>query len=81
MTWDVILGYASGLRLVAPEMDHLTLLRTLLVVHTCDAVLCRVFAHNNGYSKTRWTIAGLIFGIWAVAVLIALPRWLRPLRQ
>ncbi len=73
MTWDVLLGYATGLRLVAPDMDPGTLLRTLLVINICNAVMCRLFAHNNGYSKSWWTVAGFILGIWAVATLIMLP--------
>ena len=33
-----------------------------------------LFAHNNGYPKNVWTALGFIGGIWAVAVLILLPR-------
>lgn len=78
MTWDVLLGYASGLRLFAPDIDPATLLRTLLVINTCQAVMCRLFAHNNGYSKNFWTVAGFLTGIWAVVVLILLPARRRP---
>ena len=74
MTWDVILGYATGIRLVAPGIDPGTLLRTLVVVNTCDAVMCYLFAHNNGYSKRFWTVAGFVFGAWAMALLILLTR-------
>ena len=74
MTWDVVLGYLTGLRLLAPELDPATLVRTAVVVHTCDAVLCRLFAHNNGYPKNLWTALGFVFGIWAVAVLVLLPK-------
>jgi hypothetical protein len=74
VSWDVALGYLTGLRLLAPHMAPGTLLRTALVVHTCDAVMCRLFAHNNRYPKNLWTLLGLVFGIWAVAVLIVLPR-------
>jgi hypothetical protein len=73
MPWDVFLGYFTGVRLVAPHIDAATLLRTLLVVHTCDAVMCRLFAYNNGYPKNLWTVFGFVFGVWAVAVLIVLP--------
>ena len=74
MTWDVFLGYFTGLALLRPDLDPTALLRTVLVVHTCDSVMCRLFAHNNGYSKNWWTVLGFVFGIWAVAVLIILPR-------
>jgi hypothetical protein len=79
--WDVILGYFTGLRFLNPAMDGATLLRTALVVHTCDAVMCRLFAHNNGYPKNLWTALGFVFGIWALAVLIILPNRSARLRQ
>jgi hypothetical protein len=74
VTWDVLLGYFTGLRLLAPELDPATLVRTAAVVHTCDAIMCRLFAHNNGYPKNAWTVLGFLFGIWAVTVLILLPK-------
>ena len=72
--WAVVLGTWTGLRWLNPEMDGATLLRTALVVHICDAIMCRLFAHNNGYSKNLWTALGFVCGIWAVAVLIVLPK-------
>jgi hypothetical protein len=74
MSWDVLLGYFTGLRLLAPHLEPTTLLCTALVVHTCDSIMCRLFAHNNGYPKNLCTVLGLVFGIWAMAVLIVLPR-------
>ena len=74
MTWDVVLGYVTGLRIISPDITAATLLRTTIIVHITDAILCRLFAHNNGYSKNLWTTLGLIFGIWAVAVLLVLPK-------
>lgn len=74
MSLDVFLGYFTGLRLLAPDMQLETLLSTALVVHTCDAVMCRLFALNNRYPKNLWTLLGFVFGIWAVAVLVLLPR-------
>ena len=74
MTWDVLLGYFTGLRFLATDIDPATLVRTVLVVHICDSIMCRLFAHNNGYPKNLWTLLGFVFGIWAIAVLILLPR-------
>ena len=74
MSWEVLLGYLTGLRWINPQLDSATLLRTALVVHTADAVLCRLFAHNNGYSKNLWTVLGFLFGMWAVAVVLLLPK-------
>src|SRR5262249_16378838 len=63
---DTALAYLTGLRWIDPHLDSATLVRTALVVHTCDAVLCRLFAHNNGYSKNLWTALGFCFasGRW-----------------
>jgi hypothetical protein len=36
--------------------------------------MCRLFAVNNGYPKNLWTGLGLVGGVWAVALLILLPR-------
>jgi hypothetical protein len=74
MTWYVFLGYFTGLRLFASDLDPGTLLRTVLVIHICDSIMCRLFAHNNGYPKNLWTVLGFVFGIWAVAVSLILPR-------
>jgi len=74
VSWTTFLGYASGLYLLAPPMDPATLVRTVLLVHILDGIMCRVFAHNNGYPKNLWMILGLVFGVWAVAILILLPR-------
>lgn len=69
-----VLGTLSGLRFVAPAMDAPALLGTGLVVLVCHAILCRIFAHLNGHPKNLWTALGLIGGLWAVAVLVLLPR-------
>jgi hypothetical protein len=74
VSWDVVLGYFTGLRVLSPHLDPETLVRTALLIHICDSIMCRLFAHNNGYPKNVWTVLGFLFGIWAVAVLILLPR-------
>jgi len=72
---EAVLGYLTGLRYLAPyPLDLPTLLATGLVVNTCDAMMCRLFARNNGYPVRLWTVLGFVFGIWAVAVFILLPR-------
>jgi len=50
----------------------------MLVIHVCDAIMCRLFARNNGYPVALWTLLGFVGGVWAVAVLIMLPRRERP---
>ena len=74
MTLPLVIAYLSGLVFVAPDLPVPALLGTALALHVCDAILCRLFAHNNGYPKNLWTGLGLLAGLWAVAVLILLPR-------
>jgi hypothetical protein len=68
-----IVGYLTGLLLVRPDIEPTTLLRTASVVHILDAVLCRIVAGHSGRRKTPWTIAGLVFGVWALGILFLLP--------
>jgi hypothetical protein len=71
---ELVLGWLTGLRLLAPyALDLPTLLATGLVVNVCNAIFCRLVARNNGYPPVVWTALGVVFGIWAVAVLIVLP--------
>ena len=74
MTLATFLGYWSGLAFVAPDLGLPALVGTTLALHVCYAIMCRLIAHNNGYSKATWTLLGLIGGIWAVAVVVLLPR-------
>jgi len=71
---NTFLGILSGLRLLRAEIPLPTLVATMIVVNICDAVMCRLFAHNNGYPKNLWTVIGLVFGIWGVAALIVIPK-------
>jgi hypothetical protein len=74
VSWDIALAYLTGFRWINPDLTGAALLRTVLVVHITDAILCRLFAHNNGYSKNLWTALGLVFGLWAITVLLLLPK-------
>ena len=74
MSFEVFLGYFTGLRFLTAELSLPALLGTALVVHFLDAIMCRLFAYNNGYPKNLWTVLGLFFGIWAVATLVLLPK-------
>jgi hypothetical protein len=68
-----LFGYLSGILFIKSEMDATTLVRTAGLVHILDAILCRVIAGHSGRPKLPWTIAGLVFGIWALATLFLLP--------
>ena len=71
---ETFLGYLSGLILLEPNLPLATLLPTMFVVNTCDAFMCRLFARNNGYPQNLWFAVGFVFGIWAVAALILVPK-------
>ena len=73
MTFEAILGYGTGLALLAPDMPFATLWRTALLVHVCDAVVCGILAYNGNRPRWRWAALGLVAGIWAVALLLVLP--------
>ena len=74
MTLATLIGYTSGLAFVAPQLSDHALVGTGIAVQICDAIMCRLFARNNGYPRGTWTLLGLAGGLWAVAVLILLPR-------
>jgi len=80
MSLATALSYVSGLAFVAPDLPAESVVGTTLVLHICDAVLCRLFARNNGYPRAMWTTLGFVGGIWAVAVLIVLPSRRHPSR-
>lgn len=73
MDFATILGYFSGLAFIKPDLDSATLMRTAVLVHALDAVLCRVIAGHSGRRKLPWTLAGLILGLWALGALFLLP--------
>ncbi|MGE5302385.1 MAG: hypothetical protein ACM3TN_03595 [Alphaproteobacteria bacterium] len=66
-------GYFTGLFLIKPEMEPVTLFRTAALVHFLDAILCAVIASHSGRRKSLWMIGGLVLGIWALATLFLLP--------
>jgi len=74
MTLETLLAWWTGLAFVAPPMPFETLLGTGIALHVCDAIMCRLFAVKNGYPRNLWMLLGLVGGLWAVAVLILLPR-------
>lgn len=73
MDFATVFGYVSGLAFIKPDLDSATLIRTAVVVHLLDALLCRVIAAHSGRGRLRWTVAGLILGIWALGALFLLP--------
>jgi len=74
VSFEVFVGYFTGLHILGGNLSFPTLLGTALVVHLLDGIMCRLFAHNNGHPKNLWTILGFVFGVWAMATLVLLPR-------
>jgi hypothetical protein len=74
MTLAGFLSFWTGLYFVAPGLDTETLVGTAVVLHICHAVVCRVVAGNNGYPRNVWTAVGFVGGLWAVTLLLLLPR-------
>ena len=69
------LGYFTGLQFVAATpLDWPTLIMTGLLVNTCDAIVCRIVARNNGRPPRLWLGLGFVFGVWAIAVLMVAPK-------
>jgi len=74
VSFEAFLGYFTGLRVLGGNIPFPTLVGTALVIHVLDSIMCRLFARNNGYPKNLWTVLGFIFGIWAIATLVLLPK-------
>jgi hypothetical protein len=68
------LGYLSGLYWLRADLDSSTLVRTVIMIHALDGLLCRVVAAHSGRSKQLWTVLGVVLGIWALAALFLLPK-------
>ncbi len=73
MSWTTCLSYFTGLGFLA-TFDPETLIRTTIVVNTCDSIMCRLLAHNTGRPKNFWTVLGFLLGIWALGFLLLMPR-------
>ncbi len=73
MSFEVFLGYYTGLRLLDDHIAFQTLVYTAVLIHLSDGIICRVFAGRDGYSRNLWTLYGLVFGLWAVIGLVFFP--------
>jgi hypothetical protein len=66
----IFLGTVSGVRFVAPDLEPHVMAATSVGMLITYAVICRVFAIQTGRAPNRWTIAGLLGGFFATAVLL-----------
>lgn len=69
-----LLGYASGLYFIKPDLQPQVLLATLAFIHLCDGILCLIIARHGGRTQTGWTLTGLILGVWGALPLLLLRR-------
>jgi hypothetical protein len=69
-----VLGYLSGIYWLRADLDSSTLVRTVIVIHALDGLLCRLIAAHSGRNKQLWTVLGWVLGIWALATLFLLPK-------
>lgn len=68
--WITLLGYASGVYFIKPDLDVQALTATVAAVHLCDGVLCLVIAKHSGRNRLGWTLAGLVLGAWGALPLL-----------
>jgi hypothetical protein len=73
-----ILSLTSGFALMGYRLPPLTILMTSIVVDLALAPLTGVIASRSGRNVMRWTIAGFVLGMWALAVVLVLPAINRP---
>ena len=69
-----LIGYASGVYFIRPDLETQTLLATVAAIHLCDGILCFFVARYDGRNPAYWTLAGLIFGVWGTLPLLLRPR-------
>lgn len=65
-----ILSIASGFALMGYHMPPETLLGSSIVVDLALAPLTAVVAARRGRSVAIWLVAGLAFGMWALATVL-----------
>ncbi len=72
MDFAVFLGYFTGLRFLDETIDFPALVGTTLFIHFLDGIACGLMARRNHRPPYPWVVSGLLFGIWALALLILL---------
>ena len=72
MDFAVFLGYFTGLRFLDETIDLPALVGTTLFIHFLDGIACGLMAKRNHRSLYPWVVSGLLFGIWALTLLLLL---------
>ena len=69
-----IIAIASGFVLMRYRGQPAELLATSIAVNLALAPMTAIVAMRRHRSIIRWTIAGVALGLWALAVVLILPR-------
>lgn len=72
MDFEVFLGYFTGLRFLDETIGFPALVGTTLFVHFLDGIACGLMAKRNRRPLYPWVVSGLLFGIWALTLLLLL---------
>ncbi len=72
MDFAVFLGYFTGLRFLDETIDLPALVGTTLFIHFLDGIACGLMAKRNHRPLYLWVVSGLLFGIWALTLLLLL---------
>jgi len=70
--FEVFLGYFTGLRFLDETIGFPALVGTTLFVHFLDGIACGLMAKRNNRPLYPWVVSGLLFGIWALTLLLLL---------
>ncbi len=68
-----ILSIASGFALMGYREPPANLIATSIIINLALTPLTAIVASRRGRSITRWTIAGLTLGAWALATVMIIP--------
>jgi hypothetical protein len=73
-----ILGIASGFALMGYHEPPANMIATSVIINVALTPLTAIVALRRGRSVTRWTIASLAVGAWALAAVMIIPPPSRP---
>jgi len=68
-----LLSLASGFAVMGYRETPANLIATSVAIDLSLAPLTAIIASRRGRSATRWAIAGLALGAWALAAVMILP--------
>jgi hypothetical protein len=69
-----ILAIASGFILLGAHLSPASTIATSLIIDASLAPVAATVAYQHKRSVWRWAVAGLLFGAWALAMILVLVR-------